>query len=99
MNEPTCKNCQHYIQHYSAKGGKFTEVYCGHCTRFHLKRKRPDVKTCEHFLPSPVDVDTPVTKDYLTKKTLEHFLSLGLLSDLLDAGAAVFEKENLKSRK
>ena len=68
----------------------------GHCTRFHLKRKRPDAKICEYFLPGPDELDAPVTKDYLTQKTLEHFLSLRLLSDLLDSATAVFEKENLK---
>ena len=99
MNEPTCKNCQNYIQHYSAKGGKFAEVYCGHCRKAHLKRKRPDASICEHFLPGSGEADIPVTKDYLARKTLEYFLSMGLLSDLLDAGAAMSEKEISKYRK
>ena len=85
MEATICKDCRFYVQHYGISGNKFTRVYCGHCTFSRLKRKLPDAKTCEHFLPGTTGTDSFVTKEYLTKELLHYVLSLDLLPESKDS--------------
>ena len=87
METAICKNCQFYIQHYALGENGFFRVNCGHCTCERVKRKRPDTKGCDHFLPGAADADSFVTKEYLSKRLLDYVLSLDLLPEIMgDAG-------------
>ena len=79
MNEKQCKNCTYYLQHFALDHRKLFRVYCGHCTFGKAKRKRPDTKACENFMPGLDPEEAFATKEYLSKELLQYVLSLELL--------------------
>lgn len=86
MNEIQCKDCQHYLQHYTLDKRKIFRVYCGHCTFNRARRKKPDTKACENFVPGPAHDDTFVSKEYLSRELLQYVLNLELLPEIEDRG-------------
>ena len=86
MNDKECKTCQYFKQHYTLDNRKIFCVYCGHCTLQRAKRKRPDSKACEFYIPSPPQEDAFVSKEYLSKKLLQYMLSLELLPEIENGG-------------
>ena len=82
MHEKTCQNCAHYSQHYALDHTKIFRVYCGHCKCSRPKRKLPDGKACDNFVPGSPDTDAFVSKDYLSKELLEYMFSLDLLPEI-----------------
>lgn len=84
MSDHICNECQHYLQHYALNTHKIFQVYCGHCTFKTPKRKRPDTKACDHFTPGTTQVDSFVTKEYLSKELLHYLLNLELLPEIED---------------
>ena len=79
MDNLQCKNCQHFIQHYAYNNEKFFQVYCGHCTQKTAKRRQPDTKACESFVPrSPKEIPF-ATKEYITKALVDRICSLEIL--------------------
>ena len=79
MNQNTCNTCVYYRQHYSFDQRKIFRVYCGHCTFLKVKRKNPDSKSCENYIPSDPDEAAFATKAYLSKALLEYVLGLEVL--------------------
>ena len=79
MQENQCKDCENYLQHYALNKRKLYRVYCGHCTCFPAKRKRPDAAACELFHPGTPDTDAFASKEYLSKELLQYLLQLELL--------------------
>ena len=52
MEEPTCKDCKHFRQHYVYfLDTEFRSVPCGHCVFPRLKHRKTDTPACCHFLP------------------------------------------------
>lgn len=50
MAEPTCKDCQHFRQHYVFfLETRYDPVPCGHCVYPRLKHRRPDTFACIYF--------------------------------------------------
>ena len=86
MNENQCKSCQHYLQHYTLDKRRIFRVYCGHCTLGKPKRKLPDAKACNDFIPGTAQEDDFVSKEYLSKELLKYVLSLELLPEVEDKG-------------
>lgn len=84
MNHATCQDCQHFLQHYALDKKKIFRVYCGHCTFHRAKKKYPDAKACEHFVPAPADSDAFVTKEFLSKELLRYMLRLELLPEQIE---------------
>lgn len=84
MEKPVCKDCQHFIQHYGNKDGRFFQLNCGHCKIRKKRQNRPSDHICKLFSPGIPDLMEPVTKEYLTKDILDYILRLDLLSDLLE---------------
>ena len=41
MNDQTCRECQHFRQHYTLCDGKLYRVFCGHCTFGKVRTKQP----------------------------------------------------------
>lgn len=82
MDKKLCHECKFYLQHYTFSKHKLVSVYCGHCTLGSPRRKRPDTKACESFVPSPDPRDLFVTKEYLTKELLQHVLNMELLPEI-----------------
>lgn len=82
MDSVTCKNCQYYRQHYCLHQGQLFRVFCGHCTFTRTKKKYPDTKGCEHFVPAPSPTDSFVTKEYLSKELLRYILDMELLPEI-----------------
>ena len=82
MNEPCCKSCRYFIQHYALRNSRLIQVYCGHCTYAAPKAKRPDRKACEHFEQGENDTEHFANKEYLSKKLLDKVLSMELLPDI-----------------
>jgi len=86
MNQNTCNTCVHYRQHYAFDQRKIFRVYCGHCTYLKTKKKRPDSKVCENYMPSDPDENAFVTREYLSKELIEYVLKLELLPEIHDMG-------------
>ena len=84
MSNQTCNQCRNYLQHYAFSGQKLFRVYCGHCMSPGARRRRPDFPACERFDPRPDDEDIFVTKEYLSRKLLEHLLKMELLPEITD---------------
>ena len=59
MNDPTCKYCQHFRQHYVFwYTDRYQEVPCGHCVYPRLKHRRTDCPACVHFQKKPKHTET-----------------------------------------
>lgn len=86
MDEKQCKNCQHYLQHFALNNRRIFRVNCGHCTFTRPKRKQPDAKACENFIPGSVPEDAFASKEYLSKQLLQYVLSLDLLPEIEERG-------------
>ena len=84
MQEKQCCQCQHYRPHYTLDKRKIFRVFCGHCTLRKAKRKLPDAKACESFIPSPPQEEAFVNKEYLSKELLHYMLRLDLLPEIED---------------
>ena len=84
MEKQHCKNCGYYKQHYALDKKKLFRVYCGHCTFFNPKHKKPDTVACDRFSPAPPDEDAFVAKEYLSKALLSYLLNLELLPKIED---------------
>lgn len=86
MNVKQCKDCQHYLQHLALNKHRLFCVYCGHCTFGRIKKKHPDAKACDNFVPGPSPGAAFVSKEYLSKELLEYVLSLELLPEIEERG-------------
>ena len=84
MDIKLCKECQHFRQHYGIDQKKVFQVYCGHCVLHIRKKKRPDDKVCEEFLPRTEKVEAFVSKEYSSKALLDYMLQLELLPEILE---------------
>ena len=84
MTKPVCKDCKNFIQHYALIDGKIKRVFCGHCTQRGVRKRDPYAAVCGHFAPGPEDTEAFATKEYLSKKLVEHFCSLELLPEIED---------------
>ncbi len=84
MVERQCRECQHYLQHYTLDKRKIFRVHCGHCTLDRPKRKLPDAKACNNFIPGTAQEDAFASKEYLSKELLQYVLSLELLPEIED---------------
>ena len=82
MDEKRCKNCQYYLQHFAFSKRRIFRVYCGHCTFTRPKRRRPDAKACDHYVPGATSEDAFASKEYLSKELLRYVLSLDLLPEI-----------------
>ena len=82
MDNRQCKNCSHFLQHYTLGTNRLLEVYCGHCTYPRAKRKRPDSKACENYMPYQPLEDVFVSKEYLSKALLQKVLNMELLPEI-----------------
>ena len=82
MSNQCCANCSYYLRHYTFDDRKIFRVYCGHCTFSRPKRKLPDAKACENFIPGLPQEDAFASKEYLSKELLAYMLSLELLPEI-----------------
>jgi len=82
MDMQQCNNCGYYVQHYVLGKNKLFEVYCGHCVYSRTKRKKPDAKACESYMPVRPVEDSFVTKEYLSKALLQKVLDMELLPSI-----------------
>ena len=81
MERKKCGNCSYFVQHYGLGDRSFYRLYCGHCTRFAPKGRKPDTQACEHFVAGEADADRFVTGEYLSKELLQYVLRLKLLPE------------------
>lgn len=50
MDNPTCKDCTHFRQHYVPFDEfRFTETPFGHCVFPQLKNRRSNTPACVHY--------------------------------------------------
>lgn len=50
MEDPTCKDCVHFRQHYvHFYEMRYDKVPCGHCVFPRLKHRTPDTFACAYF--------------------------------------------------
>lgn len=82
MENKTCKECVHYLQHYALHGKKIFRVFCGHCTVPPVKTKKPFKPACERFEQGVPDEDAFVSKEYLSKELLRYMMDLELLPEI-----------------
>lgn len=78
-----CKGCNHFLRHYVLSGSRLFQTNCGHCTFQRAKHKRPDARTCENFTPTDPEVETFVTKEYLSKALLNKVLAMELVPEIV----------------
>ena len=83
MEKTTCQSCAYFIQHYALDNRSLFRVYCGHCRFSNPKRKLPDAKACENYVPGKPDEDAFATKEYLSKELLQYLLHLELLPQIV----------------
>ena len=83
MKNQTCKECDHFIQHYGLKKEKLYPIYLGHCCATRMRRRTPDAEACEHFVQRQ-EGDIYVTKEYLTKALLDRVLNMELFPEILE---------------
>lgn len=86
MDENQCKNCQHFVQHLALNKRRLFRVHCGHCTFGKAKRKQPDSKGCENYIPGSSPEEAFATKEYLSKELLQYMLQLELLPEIEEKG-------------
>ena len=86
MVEKQCKECRYFRQHLTMDKRKIFRVHCGHCTFARSRRKKPDAKACEHYVPGPAQENAFVSKEYLSKELLQYILRLELLPEIKDEG-------------
>ena len=81
MNEPTCKTCIHYHQHYIVDDQRCVAIKCGHCVYPRLKHREPQNPACAHYeaqtTPPPLP-DREAVTNFLTTELLKYVLSLKL---------------------
>ena len=77
-----CKNCGHYLRHYTFDKRRIFQVCCGHCTLGRPRRKLPESKACDDFIPGSAQEDAFASKEYLSKELLKYVLSLELLPEI-----------------
>ena len=70
MSQTTCESCAYFHQHYVLGEKRIFQAYCGHCTFEKTKRKHPDKKACENYVPGQRDEAAFVSKEYLSKVLL-----------------------------
>lgn len=79
MEQPVCKDCTHFRQHFILDEQSCSAVSCGHCAYPRLKYRRPDEKVCPHFQagahPLP---DRAKVVHYLTTEILDYVMGLAL---------------------
>jgi len=49
MQEKTCVDCVHFIQHYRKHGKHYDPINCGHCIALRVKKWQALDKSCEYF--------------------------------------------------
>ena len=82
MSQTTCESCAYFHQHYVLGEKRIFQAYCGHCTFAKTKRKHPDKKACENYVPGQRDEAAFVSKEYLSKVLLEYMMKLELLPEI-----------------
>ena len=82
MSKQQCRNCQYYLQYFTLDNRKIFRVYCGHCTFSRAKRKTPDSKACENYVPGHPQENAFISKEYLSKELLQYVLNLELLPEI-----------------
>lgn len=81
MNEPVCKTCIHYRQHYVLDEQRCTSVNCGHCIYPRVKHREPNTKACQHYdqrTEPPSLPDRNHVLHFLTTEFLQYILNLDL---------------------
>ena len=49
MQEKTCVDCVHFIQHNRKHGNHYDPINCGHCIALRVKKRQALDTPCEHF--------------------------------------------------
>lgn len=57
VQEPICRTCQYYHEHYVHMGNHYHELFYGHCCYPRIKN-RYDHQTCRYWTPNPEPVST-----------------------------------------
>jgi len=81
MDTPSCKTCEHFIQHYYLDEQYCTTVDCGHCCYPRLKYRKPNTPACKHYVKMekpPRIPDRNGAIHFLTVELLEYILKLEL---------------------
>lgn len=86
MSDLCCADCGYYLRHYTFDTRKIFRVHCGHCTLVRARRKPPDAKVCEHFIPGVPPEDAFTSREYLSRQLLDYVLNLELLPEIEDRG-------------
>jgi len=84
MEEQHCAECQHFIRHYALNAKKIIRINCGHCILNYRKKKYPDTKACDKFIPGTSHEDAFASKEFLSKELLRYVLNLELLPEIED---------------
>ena len=92
MENPTCKTCAYFHQHYGISGGRIFRIHCGHCTYPKLRHKRPSTNACQYYALGLPDENDSVSKEYLCKALLHHCLSLQILPPIEDETTPLSKK-------
>ena len=81
MENPICKQCAHFHQHYVVDTQRCAAVNCGHCFYPRPKKRTPITPACTYFTPREMPPSLPDRQEvinFLTKDLLQHILELEL---------------------
>ena len=82
MENQTCRNCEHFRQHYGLDGERIFRLHCGHCVLPRMKNNKPDQIACEKFVQKENKEKDIVSKEYLSKSLLDWIRQLELLPEI-----------------
>ena len=71
MNQ-TCRDCQHFYQHYVVNQYQCIRVNFGHCARSDVRACSPDEEACIYFEQRSEDHQTPTDIRFITEELIQH---------------------------
>lgn len=84
MSTKECRDCKYFLQHYILGKNGLVRVFYGHCTFSRVKARRPYARCCENYVEGSPATENFASKEYLTKKLLNHLLNMELLPPVQD---------------
>lgn len=62
VQDPTCRTCQYFHEHYVRMGAQYLPLYYGHCCYPRVKN-RYDHQVCRYWSPAPGVQEDPTRSE------------------------------------
>ena len=98
MEKHTCKDCQHFLQHYILDDQNCSAINCGHCVFPQIKHRKPYTTACKHLVLKDHPPSLPNRMEvirFLTTDILQEIMNLPLPPEI----AELAENRHTKQQK